>query len=759
MGTSYTPADEIRRLQSLTADQLHDVIHDLELEAAGTRIYICVDPHEIYDFCFPIDPLNPHYRDIDEVADEQIALYEIFYGLQNRPILLPEYRRELESLTNYLNYIMREALRGTEVLRAFVEAAALPSIPEDGDELQKTELLNVYLALGLGVRVLGVDRFLEITSKRLQRDPSKTDIAPLWNLYRPTPLRDGLNQILRESIESKARRRDMKKANVERELRSAACDSAAIDRIVFLNSQPPSDVKVPPYLFLYFSSAPRTSAIFEHELVQKHLPRINGETKRLWRTRDQIFAYVVSKGFVARERDRVAARAQKLLRDFETTRASVFCEACPMHGGSGGSCSRIHYCQSLGVLAGEIQRRRNEILNLGLLGALRHYQEILAGLVPKDEILRAIIELLRKLASDENRLSVRDRLAVATRVVNIQTEFAEALQKALTVWETGGPANLHAGRDPVSAAAQYLPNRPVVHSPTYRTMLNTIVRFYETSATEDREKLHLFEKVCRDFITLDTQSAPLDPEHELIRCLLYLGLPHPQADQLALRHARRMTREFDRQPGADKEFRYVAGWAARRARKYWIGNAILGRAIELYPVDARFHHGRSLNTYSWLRDQDVKRRCPHSLRRAISDGEEAVKLYSAIGDPSFDELIAACHNNLAYFHAVGGTGIEPDSFKARKALTKLKNLVPPSSWNPTFPEYFETEARVEYAEAITARKAGNIALADQKLTWALTAVDAATVLKPKDDDYKALKRDVLSTLDELRRLRTTPPTY
>src|SRR5689334_15832238 len=118
----YMPADDIERLQSLTRDELRDVIDDLALEAAGTQIYICVDPHELYDFCFPIDPLQPHEVDIDLVADDQIAMFETFYNFPTKPILLPEYRAELESLTHYLNFIMHQALRGKDVLREFVNA-------------------------------------------------------------------------------------------------------------------------------------------------------------------------------------------------------------------------------------------------------------------------------------------------------------------------------------------------------------------------------------------------------------------------------------------------------------------------------------------------------------------------------------------------------------------------------------------------------------------------------------------------------------
>ncbi|HEV7768475.1 MAG TPA: hypothetical protein VGQ76_25980 [Thermoanaerobaculia bacterium] len=748
----HTPADDLVRLQSLTPDELRDVIDDLALEAAGTKIYICVDPHELYDFCFPIDPLQPREVDIDLVADDQIALHETFYGLRTKPILLPEYRAELESLTNYLNFIMHQALRGSEVLREFVMAASLPENAKMGARIDEadTELVNVYLALGLGVRALGVERFVEVTASRIQMAPSDPDIAALWERYTPTRLVDELNGVLLQSIESKARQRNMKKASVEREIRSARCDAAAADRIVFLNSHP-EGLKVPPFLFLYFSSAPRTSAIFEHELIRNSLPIINGEPKRLWRTRTQIFAYVVSKGFAERQRGwDVALRAQNFLREFEHTRAAAFCEICPMRGGTGGNCSRLDNCRSLASLADEIRRRRSEIVNLGLIGGLRNYRQIIDGEIPQDELLKSIVELLRRLAKEESPASVRSRIEAATQVVTIQSEFAVALQRGLSQWEAGAGANfLRTGRDPVAAAAQYLPNRPIIRAHEYQQILRMIIEFYETPAVGDREKSRNFEAACREFVKLDARMMPLHAEHELVRCLLYLGFPDHESDRIALTHAQRMLRRFDKNPDVDREFRYVAGWAARRAKKYWVANRILGVAMARYPEDGRFPHGRSLNTYSWLIDRDAGRACPYTIKRAISDGERAVELYAAAAEPSLNLLQGSCYNNLAYFYAVGSDTIPPDSDKARERLDTLKEFIPSQQWIPKYPEYFETEARVEYAEAAAAKAAHNMSKYAAKLGWALTAIEAAMVLKPTDPDYPALRATIQAAISQL----------
>jgi hypothetical protein len=207
---------------------------------------------------------------------------------------------------------------------------------------------------------------------------------------------------------------------------------------------------------------------------------------------------------------------------------------------------------------------------------------------------------------------------------------------------------------------------------------------------------------------------------------------------------------------ADREYQYIAGWAARRARKYHVANAILGVAIERYTDDPRFFHGRSLNTYSWLKDSSARRRCPYTLKRAIVDGERAVELYEASGDPTYEELTAACYNNLAYFYSVGDATSMAAAAPAREALLKLKALVPSNLWNPKYPEYFHTEACVEYCEAMEAKQRSDVSSQSSKLAWARSAIEAAIRLKADDSDYPLLR---VKILDEIRQMNIAVDDY
>jgi|GEM_PF-5970489 len=749
----HTYVDDIQRLRSLTANQIQEVIEDLQLQRAGTKIYFCVDPHELYDFCFPVDPLSRRDVDIDTVSDDQIALYETFYRLEHPPLLLPEYLAELESLTQYLEHYIRQAYRTPELLERFVQDAQLGSIPAaDADPRSPAvdENVNVYLALAMAVNRLGIDRFVDVVNRHLRFDPEDDDVAAIWNRYKKSDRAETVREALSKNIEASAG--SSRKLEVERQLRSALYDSAAADRVVYLNGAS-NGKDAPEQIFLYLSSARRTESIFHHPAIRKALPVIKGQPYRLWRTRSQMFAYVVSKGAAAGEEGVETAiqnlkQAHKALTEFGSIAPHHFCETCVLRDGSGDECDRGASCRSLATLAKEIRRRREEIFNLGLIAALKNYKDILSSRVPANEVLRSIMDLLNRLAAQSTPERVNVDLKRVRVTLRIQSEFATVLTNGLAEWEGYADPDFLRGRDAIVSASQYMPNRPRLKDPRYTMIVSRIIDFYETPATGAHGKSKTLEAAYRDFVQLDAQTTELKADHELVRCLLYMSLPNKIGDRLALKQARTMMRSFANDPDAAREFRYVAGWAARRSRKYPLAHQILRSSEQMYPDDPRFLHGRALNVFAWRVDLSAKRTCPHTLQSAISAIERAITLYQNLGDDAYTILLGACWNDLAYFHAQPQEQNTYDVVRARAALVNLKTLVPPAQWD-NYPEYFHTEAFVEFEEATAAKAKGDEWLYTKKLGWAYQASQRALSLNPSDPDFITLDKAIRVALDEL----------
>lgn len=758
--------DELASLRMLTAAQLQEVLDDLNLQLAGTKIIFCIDPHEIYDFCFPIDPAQTRSTDINTVADDQIALYEVFYNVTEPPLLLPEYRRELDSLTSFLRYTVDRAYSSTDILKSFVDEARLQNVPDvaiDNDiELDPriTENLNVYVAIALGVFRLGLDRYLDVVSHRLQLTPKDDAVITAFANYEKTDVAERVYERLERSIRVFAPSGGtFRQADIMRQLRSAQYDAGATDRMLSANAALTRGRETPPHLLLYLSSAHRTQVIFRHPAVVQALPQVNGRPYRIWRTRAQLFAYAVSKGEPT-DRDarignaiRYLEKARDVLKEVEQIGTPRACDDCILTTGGGESCERLESCRALAALGGEIKRRREEMFNLGLVGALRNYNEVFSKSKPKQESVRLILELLKNLSTDTTRQTLSQRVSEVRTLISIKTNFATALSRGLAEWATmlttAGPRPfLRQGRDVIASAAQYLPTRPILTDPRYRALADEIIAFFKRPAFDQRQRVSDIEKPYHEFLDHDSKMKMLTGEHELVRCLLYLALPDKRADILAFNHAKTMLRRFD-SPQLRREYLYIAGWAARRARKYPSAHRSMQMGARMDPNDPRFPHGRCLNTFAWHTDTTTRRRCPHRLSTAVADAQRAIDLYIQTDEQANADLIGACFNNLAFLHAYDPEDSSLfDIVKARFAVDALKKYVPPDEWSQMYPEYFHTEATVELHEARVARDRGEIEHARSKLLWASRAIDAALDLY-LDDDFKSLKIAIEAAMSDL----------
>src|SRR5205823_7009755 len=97
-------------------------------------------------------------------------------------------------------------------------------------------------------------------------------------------------------------------------------------------------------------------------------------------------------------------------------------------------------------------------------------------------------------------------------------------------------------------------------------------------------------------------------------------------------------------------------------------------AIDKWNDDARFYHGRCLNTYAWLVNKKQRGECPYNVVDAIRDAQRAIKLYKR-DKTSNSDVIAANYNNLAYFYAWDVTKGQDTTQDARETLKRARGAL------------------------------------------------------------------------------------
>jgi hypothetical protein len=398
-----------------------------------------------------------------------------------------------------------------------------------------------------------------------------------------------------------------------------------------------------------------------------------------------------------------------------------------------------------------IQERRGEVRNLGLTTALDDYRKLLEA-VPKGETQEKLVEFFRHVFESGIRDVAAERMLRQQQLILMQCATSAMSSHPRTYINE---EHLRAGRDFIVGTVQYLPIKPRVDGIKYRRTLELILSFYKTPPQGDEAKIELINEAYRLYCTIDASTNDLDPEHELVRCLIYLAFPSNKGDRLAYDHATEMLNQVElikSKPYTEREYRYVQCWAARRIQEFSAARAIADSAIEKWPEDPRFFHGRLLNSIAEYQATQTGKENQILLQQAIDDARKAIELYGA--DPLVNkELIAVTYNTLAYVLALTAL-VNQDNpeyavacvLRAREALDNLKALKNRNDWSPNHPEYFHTEAYVEYQEYLAHLRDWPSQKLIEKLQNARRALGGALNLDPTRALNQNLKEEIENAL-------------
>src|ERR1022692_2755846 len=211
---------------------IEQILQEVGLERRGATLYYALDPFDLVTFCFPVFPGDRTLRNLDQVADEQAALYEVVFGREPLPIFMEEYVNEIESILRYLQTHIAEAHDKARASGAFIKAvrkeraSLTQSILCGRKKTVDPTDFNVVLAVVLGIYKLGIQRFEELYDRL--SPPTDPDVQLLlWELDAEYQESEQTEWLV-ERISALVPRGKQE---------SAEDDARAIDRLLFLNSR------------------------------------------------------------------------------------------------------------------------------------------------------------------------------------------------------------------------------------------------------------------------------------------------------------------------------------------------------------------------------------------------------------------------------------------------------------------------------------------------------------------------------------------
>lgn len=711
----------IPQLFSLEPGQIREVVNDLHYFLRNYKVIIAVETHEVFDYCFPVNPTDKNKEiNAESIAESQVALNYLFdAGQPDRPrvILLPEYQEELQRVRNAVHQSADEAYGAGEMIQAMIKAGGL----QGATKQQRTNLESVVqksfqflLTILLGIHSSGVKRLDETCAKGLTtledsvEPEDRANFRQMLDKYERTEFYDEVfNALEKDNRHGDVKERELTRFANER-------DASAIDRLGYLNDVSRSTHLEHEYLFLYVSTAQKSRRIFEEPSVRALLPKVRGRRYSFWRTRDQVLAYVIYRGLG----NNIIERAEKTVEALHSMHRTSWklsefrrrindesndCGRCVLDGGLPTSCAHESHCNELLPILNKIKEKSAEVKNWGLFQHIKSYASLLNAqgpqLVGYEVCMLLFQELLETRGLTDLALErMYQRHVWISRASSRASEWMLLTLPSKDDLKLARERDMHSEKDKVRGVYQYLPCMPRLRSERYREIVNLVTEFFSQPGRRE-----LAEAAYDKFNSLDPASE-LDGEYDLSMCYLYLAFGYDEEKVHSHIKATLMPEGEEKANGDTwRESLYILCWSARRAGLYADADSFARQGIDDYPDDPRFPHGRALNIYTWYEIGDA---CPYGIRDAIAASELALKLYRS---PEFEsaEQLAANHNNLAFFLAEevkksdnpDRAALRQKLNEARAHLIELKSIVSKKNdWNPAHPEFYHTEAFLELQE-------------------------------------------------------------
>lgn len=751
----------------LSPNQIQELIEDNNLIREGYQVHFVIDPSELIEFCFPFGLFKKRsaFQNINNIIEEQIALFEVFYIFKHKPILLDEYLGEVLRIKKNIDFLKTV---GTNVIDQLNELKNTSKIDpnELNDEINSGDAssiikknFNLILAIVLGIYKQGESRFIDVYKNRINfidpLDPNRI-VEDVFSKHRGSELTSQINQEFYKYAQKSIR--FSSQTEEQTYYRNSMIDAIAIDRIISINQElndiyrSNENIKE-KYLFLYLSSGAKTDFVFKSEIVKKSLPIINNTSYSLLRTREQMYTQIIFRGG-ADDRAETNKKLERLKYYIELKN------------------SDFYKSDEWDTIKSSIKKVKNsyeeQIKSYGLISnyKIKEYRELFGGdqKITEDDMryLKIFDKIIsfkqKKLFLTNEKIDINDENQILSDFKLPFYSLLIGLKRLPDKSELNEKLNM--GRDAVVGINHRLPLYFFnINDEKYKKLIKKITSIYIAPPFEVSLK-----EVCQEFLDLDIKINKINLEHELVRCLITFAHPTPDADSIVYNFADEICKSIPKDNSYRNEFNYIMLWAGRRKKDYAKTNEFAKFIIKRLSNAkfggvylARFYHGKCLNTYSWLLDKNYFMPPSEiSFLSAIKDGEEALKLYNndllENSIPHKRKAITALLNTLAYMHALISRVEKADINinKAREYINQLKTFSDKNKWL-IHPEYLHTEAYIEYQEYLIIKETepDNFSKMKEKLSNALREIEKACFVKKQKTDNLNIRESLTNNVSDV----------
>ena len=535
---------KLPRLFGLTPGHVRQTMQDLGYINRGYRIILAIDSHELFDYCFPVNPVYGRAQtNREQLGESQAGLSHLFEaeGRERQIIMLtPEYHDEVNSIIEAIRQTAPDAWDHVQTIDKLIKMGDLEDVSEQEQRAMDDIVRNSFqflLTVMLGIHSTGVNRMKKIMDNVLITDvleaihpEDRNRFEPIWNRYR----KKYYNTIYR-ILEEESHKRDQKTRQ------SNQRDAQAIDRLIQLNVEAEAafkgNVLKHGYIFLYVSSAPRSERVFTHKDVRALLPRIyKRRSFSFLRNRRQILAYMVYHSrsdkplservletrVEYRKLHQLLCRMERLRGRLESSTNK--CHDCVLIGKKPAFCDHKQVCLDIQTHANMIEAKKNEVINWGLFDQVTSYSYLLEsdmqGLMRQNRgnFFQWYMAVFRDLL---NSTTLKDMALERMRERHIWITHASDWMVSRQP-DLGGSSSpgLWTEQDAVRGIYQYLPTQPRFNSPLYEKVIELVLQRFRNPY-----KKELVEQIYEEFHSLDPELAQKDDEYDLLCCYIYLIFP------------------------------------------------------------------------------------------------------------------------------------------------------------------------------------------------------------------------------------------
>lgn len=695
-------------VNKISIEVLEDLLLDHILINEGWDLYFVVDHTDISKFCFPIsnndfDNIN---KNAEKLSEDQISYNELFFKTKNPPIILKEYREELDGLISYIEYSKTKEIN----VRKFLDFYNWDNVNKEIINLQKhtstsnDDLLsfikNNYkniLSIALGLNSLAITRINKIF-ERLCLSNLKLNDSKIESSNEATNLYFKIYKFLMDNNNLSWRNRDIwiespdYKLELLKQERCNKRDAKAITRVCLLNCNLSNEKK----LLLYFSSAQKSYTLFKNSGIECFNKIINKRKVNLLRTVNHIYAYTLtkdnSKDFKERNTKTVKNINELLLLlkkikgiEKELLQDTQLCDNCNSDTLVNNMCKHHTICNSLQKYSIKIHETTNEFSNISL--AIRTDSIISLDIIqklPKQSLIKLFNYVL-----DQNGFqnSLIDEFSSIFFLLETKLNFAKLLSDRCT---TDFKLNLRVGiRQHVTCIYQIFPFNFTIQNEVLQGIKINLFNFIKDNRSNDEnEKYIQLTKILNEFLNFINNNI-YDDEIELIMNLIFLIFDDLSNIERIYNYylEQKSLTSIKKEPSYERDLAYILAYVCKNIKKFNEGIELCIRYNAIYPEDQRFPHVISILIYEGLQIDS-------NLNYTIQDAIVFAKKAKSLNKDNDKENLAAILNNLAYFNSIKGD--KESIVEAMNILLELKNVIAHNIWKPYFPEFFETESRVYF---------------------------------------------------------------